>query len=43
MIEFSVECASCNAEFHIACDEDQGSIDYCPFCGEEIIEELDFE
>ena len=43
MIKFSVECTFCGAEFHIVCDEEQGEIRYCPFCGEEIIQELNFD
>jgi hypothetical protein len=30
-------------EFNVAFTEEEAELRYCPFCGEEIIEELDFE
>jgi predicted RNA-binding Zn-ribbon protein involved in translation (DUF1610 family) len=41
--EFEVECASCGIEFHIVFDDDEAEPRYCPYCGNEIIEELNFE
>lgn len=41
--EFNVVCGACDVEFNIAYNEDEGELQYCPFCGDELIEELDFE
>ena len=37
------KCANCDAEFSIGFDTDSNpEIEYCPFCGSPLTEELDF-
>ena len=43
MIEYNVTCGSCEMEFNVIYTEEDAEVRYCSFCGEEIIEELDFE
>jgi len=33
----------CETEFELAYDEEETEINYCPFCGESIVYELEFE
>ena len=39
-----ITCANCEAEFYI--EHDQSKVEYCPFCGDQIIddsEDLDYD
>jgi len=42
MNEYNVVCSSCDMEFNVAFVEEDAEVRYCSFCGEELIEELDF-
>ena len=37
-MQFSSTCAECNREFTIEYDETDGTLSFCPFCGEETTE-----
>ena len=43
MNEFNVTCSSCDMEYNVAYLEEDADLRYCPFCGEEMIEELNFD
>ena len=38
-----MECLRCETEFEITYDDSEIEINYCPFCGETIIHELEFD
>ena len=40
--QYAVVCNSCDADFVINFLDEDNEIRYCPFCGIELIEELDF-
>jgi len=37
-----IECTACGIEFAVEYEEDSLEVRFCPSCGEEQIEELDF-
>jgi len=37
------ECTACGVEFSVRFEEPSLEVRYCPLCGEEQIEELDFD
>lgn len=43
MTEKDTLCHGCGFSFYIEYDEDIAEIRYCPACGDELFEELDFE
>lgn len=43
MNEYNVTCSSCEMEFNVAIMDEDAEIRYCVHCGEELIEELNFE
>lgn len=40
--EYKIECGSCEMEFEVAFVEEEAQVRYCVFCGEELLEELNF-
>jgi predicted RNA-binding Zn-ribbon protein involved in translation (DUF1610 family) len=41
--EKQISCNSCSGEFYIEYSNEDFELIYCPFCGNELIEELDFD
>ena len=42
MNETTVDCQACEVHYTLAFDDEEADVRFCPFCGTEILEELNF-